>query len=120
MVATAERITDPKLGLDGIVGSMQKLVIAFDVDGTLVSEDDVPCMQYIWMLQTLSKLTKNVKIVVWSGGGKQYAEMWGKRLELDEYVWKYMAKDRTFHVDIAVDDQQAFALGDKNIIVRLK
>jgi hypothetical protein len=48
MIAAAEKkITDPKLGLDGIVGSMQKLVIAFDVDGTLVSEDDVPCMQYI-------------------------------------------------------------------------
>lgn len=122
MNATLEKkTTEPKLGLDGIVADrMQKLIIAFDVDGTLVSEDDVPCMQYIWMLQTLSKLTKNVRIVVWSGGGKEYAEMWGRRLGLDDYVWKYMAKDRDFHVDVAFDDQQAFALADKNIIVRLK
>ena len=113
--------TRPELGLDGIVAErMQKLIIAFDVDGTLVSEDDVPSFQMINTLQVLSKLTKNVRIVVWSGGGEEYAEMWGRRLGLDEYVWKYMAKDRTFHVDIAFDDQQAFALADKNIIVRLK
>lgn len=113
--------TRPELGLDGIVAErMQKLIIAFDVDGTLVSSDDVPSFQMINTLQVLSKLSKNVRIVVWSGGGKEYAEMWGRRLGLDEYVWKYMAKDRTFHTDIAFDDQQAFALADKNIIVRLK
>lgn len=113
--------TKPEYGLDGIVADrMQKLIIAFDVDGTLVSEDDVPQVPIINTLQVLSKLTKNVRIVVWSGGGKEYAEMWGRRLGLDEYVWKYMAKDRTFHTDIAFDDQQAFALADKNIIVRLK
>ena len=122
MEATLEKKTiDPKLGLDGIIADrMQKLVIAFDVDGTLVSEDDVPSFQMVNTLQVLSKLTKNVRIVVWSGGGKEYAEMWGRRLGLDDYVWKYMAKDRDFHVDIAFDDQQAFALADKNIIVRLK
>lgn len=121
MEATLEKKTDSKLGLDGIVADrMQKLIIAFDVDGTLVSSDDVPSFQMINTLQVLSKLTKNVRIVVWSGGGKEYAEMWGRRLGLDEYVWKYMAKDRTFHTDIAFDDQQAFALADKNIIVRLK
>lgn len=113
--------TRPELGLDGVVADrMQKLIIAFDVDGTLVSEDDVPSFQMVNTLQVLSKLTKNVRIVVWSGGGKEYAEMWGRRLGLDEYVWKYMAKDRDFHVDVAFDDQQAFALADKNIIVRLK
>lgn len=122
MNATLEKkTTDPKLGLDGIVADrMQKLIIAFDVDGTLVSSDDVPSFQMINTLQVLSKLTKNVRIVVWSGGGKEYAEMWGRRLGLDDYVWKYMAKDRTFHTDIAFDDQQAFALADKNVIVKLK
>lgn len=111
----------PELGLDGIVAErMQKLIIAFDVDGTLISEDDVPQVPIINTLQVLSKLTKNVRIVVWSGGGKEYAEMWVRRLKLEEYVWKCMAKDRFFHVDIAFDDQQAFALADENIIVRLK
>lgn len=120
MNATLEKkTTKPELGLDGIVGSMQKLIIAFDVDGTLIL-DDVPQVPIINTLQVLSKLTKNVRIVVWSGGGKQYSEMWGRRLGLDPYVWKYMAKDRNFHTDIAFDDQQAFALSDKNVIVRLK
>lgn len=112
--------TRPELGLDGIVADrMQKLIVAFDVDGTLIV-DDVPQVQIIHTLQILSKLTKNVRIIVWSGGGKEYAEMWGRRLGLDEYVWKYMQKDRNQPVDIAFDDQQAFALADKNVIVRLK
>ena len=112
--------TKPELGLDGIVAErMQKLVVAFDVDGTLIV-DDVPQVPIINVLQALSKLSKNVRVIVWSGGGKQYAETWGRRLGLDQYVWKYMQKDRSFHVDIAWDDQQAFALADKNIIVRLK
>lgn len=112
--------TKPELGLDGIVADrMQKLIVAFDVDGTLIV-DDVPQVPIINTLQVLSKLTKNVRIIVWSGGGKDYAEMWGRRLGLDEYVWKYMQKDRNVFPDIAFDDQQAFALAENNIIVRLK
>ncbi len=117
-VETAEK-TNPMLGLAGMRGKMQPLIVAFDVDGTLIV-DDVPQVTIINMLQVLSKLTKNVRIIVWSGGGQQYAEMWVRRLGLEKYVWRCMVKVNDYPVDIAFDDQQAFCLGDKNIIVRLK
>lgn len=118
-------------------GKMAKVIFAFDVDGTLirnVDEDrehgtpangDVPIVHQINTLQVLSTY-KNVRIVVWSGGGKQYAETWGRRLGLDKYVWRYASKleheDIKRHCDhlIAVDDIQATQLGDVNIIVKEK
>lgn len=118
-------------------GKMQKVIFAFDVDGTLVrnndeqrehgvvSDNDLPIYHQINTLHVLSTY-KNIRIVVWSGGGKQYAEMWGNRLGLDKYVWKYASKlehdaiKAQCDVLIAVDDIQATALGDVNLIVREK
>lgn len=119
-------------------GKMAKVVIAFDIDGTLirnnpdksrehgvVSPHDLPLVHQINTLQVLSTY-KNVSIVVWSGGGKQYAEMWGARLGLDKYVSRYASKleyaDIKSRCDflIAIDDIQATALGDVNLIVREK
>ena len=115
-------------------GKMQRLIYAFDIDGTLikngspdrqhgvVNEGDVPRVAWINTLQVLST-AKNVRIVVWSGGGKQYAEMWGKRLGLDKYVWRYDSKlNHQFYKSqcdllIAIDDIQATRLGDANVIV---
>ena len=118
-------------------GKMQKIIVAFDVDGTLVknagvtrahgipSSDDVPIMHQVNTLIVLSTY-KNIRIVVWSGGGKQYAETWGKRLGLDKYVWRYASKleypQLRAECDslIAVDDIQDTELGDVNLIVREK
>lgn len=119
-------------------GKMQKVIIAFDIDGTLIrnvpngmrapgipNNDDVPIVHMINTLQVLSRF-KNVRIVVWSGGGKQYAETWGRRLGLDQYVWRYASKlehqalRATCEALIAIDDIQATALGDINLIVREK
>jgi len=118
-------------------GKMQRLIFAFDIDGTLirngsadrqhgvVNDGDVPIVHQINTLMVLSTY-KNIRIVVWSGGGKQYAEMWGKRLGLDKYVWRYASKlehqDIKAHCDllIAVDDIQSTRLGDANAIVREK
>lgn len=118
-------------------GKMAKVIFAFDVDGTLirnVSEDrvhgipadnDVPIVHQINTLMVLSTY-KNIRIVVWSGGGKQYAQTWGARLGLDQYVWRYASKleyeairAECDHL-IAVDDIQATALGDVNLIVKEK
>lgn len=118
---------------------MQKVVVAFDVDGTLIrnsqapedrthgvpNNDDVPIVHQINTLQVLSTY-KNIRIVVWSGGGKQYAETWGRRLGLDKYVWRYAGKMELKTIRercdflIAIDDVQACALGDVNLIVREK
>ena len=116
---------------------MNKVIIAFDVDGTLItnndpdrvhgvpSNDEVPHVGLINMLMVFSKF-KNVRIVVWSGGGKQYAETWGRRLGLDSYVWRYASKlerdDIASRCDqlIAIDDIQDCNLGLVNLIVRNK
>lgn len=118
-------------------GKMAKVIVAFDVDGTLIRNtatervhgvphnDDVPIVHWINTLQVLSTC-KNVRIVVWSGGGKQYAETWGRRLGLDQYVWRYASKLEHEALKagcdhlIAFDDIQATALGDVNLIVREK
>lgn len=119
-------------------GKMQKVIIAFDVDGTLIKnennklrqhglvwQNDVPIVHQINTLQVLAH-SKNVRIVVWSGGGKQYAEVWGKRLGLDQYVWKYASKLEHEAIKaqcdflIAIDDIQSTRLGDANLIVREK
>jgi len=120
-----------------IDGKMQRVIIAFDVDGTLIKNEtddfrhgvpgknDVPIIHQINTLQVLSTY-KNIRIVVWSGGGKQYAETWGKRLGLDKYVWRYASKleHREISQDcaflIAIDDIQSTNLGDINLIVREK
>ena len=118
-------------------GKMSKVIIAFDVDGTLIRNvdatrvpgvpvnGDVPIVHQINTLQVLSTY-KNIKIVVWSGGGKQYAETWGRRLGLDKYVWRYASKLEHENLKamcdtlIAIDDIQATQLGDVNLIVREK
>lgn len=101
---------------------MKKLVIAFDVDGVLITDQDKPIEPMVVLLKFLSKHMKNTKIIVWSGGGAEYAHTWATRLRLDKYVWKAGSKlDPTMpHPDIAFDDQQAFSLADKNVIVRMK
>lgn len=114
---------------------MTTTIVAFDVDGTLIQNvnpdtrvhgkpdnDDVPNVEIINMLMLFSRF-KNVKIVVWSGGGKQYAETWGRRLGLDKYVWRYAAKTEAPdmpHPIIAIDDVHACNLGIANLIVHQK
>lgn len=114
---------------------MIKTILAFDVDGTLItnadpdrihgvpSPEELPQVNIINMLMVFSRF-KNIKIVVWSGGGKAYAETWGRRLGLDSYVWRYASKlerddiaGRCDHL-IAIDDIQDCSLGLVNLIVR--
>jgi len=112
---------------------MQTVIVAFDVDGTLIrntnpnrvhgvpENDDVPNVEVINLLMLLSKF-KNIKIVVWSGGGEQYAQTWVNRLSLNKYVWKVTGKvgAQIPKPDIAIDDIQACKLGVLNLIVRQK
>lgn len=129
--------TNEKLGLPRQDG-MTKIVFAFDVDGTLITNAD-PARQHgvvssketahediVTLLKILSTRFKNITVVVWSGGGEQYARTIGQRIGIESYVDKYMSKldykllcDK-YHV-IAVDDIQDTALGNvANLIVRLK
>ncbi len=114
-----------RLGLP--VGKMRWVVVAFDVDGTLIGHSIMGDGTYwphdgiVSLAKTLSRF-KNVKVVVWSGGGKDYASRMGRWLGLDEYVWKYASKTEHDQIkpDIAIDDIQDTAIGVINLIVREK
>lgn len=108
-------------------GPMEKVIVAFDVDGTLITntgaKPDIANERIVNLLKILASF-KNIKIVVWSGGGKEYAERWGKLTGVDEYVWQYMSKITAhmngFKPTIAIDDIQDTKLGQINLIVREK
>jgi hypothetical protein len=89
-------------------------LIAFDVDGCLIDEYDRPRYDVIAILRELQKYND---IVVWSGGGKDYAANWARKLGLfNENVpglsvlvmSKYDSK--LLDVDIAFDDEDASGL----------
>jgi len=112
---------------------MKKVTIAFDVDGTLIDDQDRVNIRTVRLLTDLAHM-KNVRIVVWSGGGKDYAETWVRRLGLGKYVSKCYDKNHISsdsegnkHAfapdiipDIAIDDIQDCELGNINLIVREK
>lgn len=114
-----------ELGLPAGDG-MEKWAVAFDVDGTLIDEKFNPHEEIVAMLKTFSRF-KNVKIVVWSGGGKGYAGHHVHRLGLEKYVdvfaskteWEELRRVMENRV-IAIDDIQDTRLGLANLIVRLK
>ena len=114
---------------------MKEVYIAFDVDGTLIKNAhadrykkrrtldgaypyDQGNMDIIDILVLLSR-QKNVKIIVWSGGGKQYADNWVDRLQIREWVWKTGHKlDSSLpKPQVAFDDVKNFNLAEVNIIV---
>ncbi len=84
--------------------------IAFDVDDTLIIpriitgfEVDTPNYDNIAIYNWFK--AQGCYMIIWSGGGKDYARMWGEKLGLnaDEYRDKGMgSKDLT--IDIAFDD----------------
>lgn len=121
---------------------MKTVIVAFDIDGTLVSSASAHIIQerrpidkpydydsanldIVELLIILSRF-KNIKILVWSGGGKQYADMWVDRLKLNKWVWRTAGKTEAKQIRelgyqiIGIDDQHSFSLGDVNLIVRQK
>lgn len=118
---------------------MKKIIIAFDCDGTLVTTDSATSRKIVanerqrTMLIALAH-SKNVRIVVWSGGGELWARQVGAALGIDSYVWKYADKNYLgkgavsgkhqfapdIEPDIAIDDIQDCELGKINVIVREK
>lgn len=117
---------------------MKEIIIAFDVDGTILNNEGIPpetpthlrpqCgvnLEVIMLMQILSKKMKNSKIIVWSGGGKEYAESICRRYGLDRYVHRCYDKagyDETTEgvVDICFDDVHACQLANINLIVKMK
>lgn len=84
-------------------------VVAFDIDGTLIDGQDMPRRDIVEMLLTMSAYCQ---VVVWSGSGVPYAEMWGRRLFLPALV-QYREKG-SLKADICFDDEDV-NLGIVNI-----
>lgn len=117
---------------------MKEVIIAFDIDGTILNNEGIPPetptylrprhglnLEVVMLIQILAKKTKNVKIFVWSGGGKEYAEKIVREYGLERYVDRCFGKheyDETIDgkVDICFDDVHACELAEKNIIVKMK
>lgn len=112
---------------------MNEIIVAFDVDGTLLNNEGVPPatpphlrpktsvnLEAVLLLQILSRM-KNTRILVWSGGGKEYAEEIVRLYGLERYVDRCYGKGACEEkVDICFDDVHACKLADKNVIVRFK
>lgn len=110
---------------------MKSITIAFDVDGTLVDSKGRINERIRTLLITLASF-KNVKIIVWSGGGELYARQIASKIGVTEYIDAFGDKNHLglvngkhvfspdFVPDIAIDDIQACELGNINLIVREK
>ena len=83
----------------------------FDVDGTLITFEDKPRHDVIQLLRTLYDL--DVDIVVWSGGGREYAQRWVERLGLDDYVREVAAKHKTVY-EVAPAHKVLFTVDDED------
>ena len=113
---------------------MKKITIAFDVDGTLLDNAGIPPetppylkpptsvnLEIVLLLQILSKKMKNTRIIVWSGGGKEYVDTILRRYGLEKYVDATYGKGECSEkVDVAFDDIHACALAEHNLIVKMK
>lgn len=121
----------------------ENFIIAFDVDGTLISNInenviqerrvhgqvypfDAANTQVVEFLILCSRIFKNVKVVVWSAGGQEYAQQWVERLQLEKYVWRTYSKSQyqelcSARKVIAIDDIHKTRLGNvANLIVKMK
>lgn len=104
----------------------RNILIAIDVDGTLRCNCKPTCNDpnpdIVTLANTLARF-KNVRVMIWSGGGKAYAEHYMNLFGI-ERCFPASKIDKDTWVcgvpQIAIDDQQSFSLAEFNLIVREK
>lgn len=85
--------------------STQKLVVAFDVDDTLIipsvvtGNRDIPNYETIAVYRWFQ--AQGCHMIIWSGSGVDWAETWGEKLGLNHDEIRRKGEG---HVDIAFDD----------------
>lgn len=115
---------------------MKEVIIAFDINGTLLNDSGVPAqgftyapatinLEVVLLIQLLSKHIKNSKVILWSIAGKDYAEQVCHRYGLEKYIHRCFGKaeyDEVTYgkVDICFDDLADCSLADKNLIIKMK
>lgn len=92
------------------------MIVAFDVDNTLVREDESVNWDVVQLMMAFHNL--GATVVLWSGGGYDYAERWGRRLGLDPFIDAYLDKDKRFRPDLTVDDGPETDFGCPNLLVK--
>lgn len=111
---------------------MEREVFAIDIDGTLRCNCTPTCRdgnrRIVDLVFVLLESFKNVRVMIWSGGGTEYARQFGEKFfsryperkliyasKLDQSTWKWGRPT------ITVDDIQDTALGSKaNLIVKME
>jgi hypothetical protein len=114
---------------------MQKIHIAYDIDGTLRANreerhrTEIEANPRIVELLKANANSKNVVTHLWSNRGADYCRVIREHLGLERFVkpnnchqkvWLRDWKPGEFWPDIAYDDQQRFDGADKVIVVREK
>lgn len=79
------------------------LFVVFDVDGTLIDENDVPRVEVLDILREHHK--RGDVIYVWSGGGVGYAKSRVLELGISALVTGFVRKAAGQGFDVAYDDQ---------------
>lgn len=115
-----------KLGLPRGEG-MEKVAVCFDVDGTLIDNHEINFDTLDLLNCFVAQKWKNVDIIVWSGGGADYARTQVRLIlpAIEDKVKFYSKLDyktirEKYNKIIAIDDIQDTRLGDVNLIVRNK
>ncbi len=76
----------------------------------MIDERDRPRWEVVEMLKTFSSFP-GCRVIVWSGGGKDYAEIWVRRLFLQPFVVECLSKPiggngiMPEKVDLCFDDE---------------
>lgn len=106
---------------------MKDVIIAFDCDGTLIdnggkmkAEGEIN-QEMVALLKILAKL-KNVYIIIWSGGGQEWADLVARRCGIRDIVAGCHSKIGYDHhqfgeVSIAFDDVETFKMAKINLIL---
>ena len=89
----------------------KKITVAFDVDDTLITSNDVPKKSNIALYKLLQSL--GCDMYIWSRGGVEYALENMSKLGLSGKV----VEKGSFKPDFAVDDME-YDLGKHNIMVK--
>lgn len=82
------------------------MIIAFDVDGTLIDFNDKPREPIVALCRALQDLEDNsmIDVIIWSGGGQEYAKTVARRLGLETFNCFAKFGNSLPQVDIAIDD----------------